>query len=124
MIHARGNDMINKILEDVKVHIEGSTIDDHFDDVLVDYINTTFAILYQLGVGPGDKPFRITKESSFVWEDFLNDNSLEIAKEYVYRRVQMMFDPPQNSNVMQASKDLLTEMEWRVNAFADYKDTF
>ena len=35
-----------------------------------------------------------------------------------------MFDPPQNSNAMQASKDIMNEMEWRANVYADYKDSF
>lgn len=115
---------MTKILEDVKMHIEGSTTDSHFDPVLVDYINTAFAILYQLGVGPTDKPFAISLESDTNWSEFGNDNAIEMAKEYVYRRVQMMFDPPQNSNAMQAAKDIMTEMEWRANAYADYKESF
>lgn len=116
--------MTNEILQDVKMHIEGSTTDDHFDGVLVDYINTAFSVLYQMGVGPKDHPFSITADSELKWTDFLNNSSLNIAKEYLYRRVQMMFDPPQNSNAMQASKDIMNEMEWRANVYADYKDSF
>ena len=77
-----------------------------------------------MGVGPKDHPFSITADSELKWTDFLNDSSLQIAKEYLYRRVQMMFDPPQNSNAMQASKDIMNEMEWRANVYADYKDSF
>lgn len=112
------------ILEDVKMHIEGSTIDNHFDPILVDYINATFMVLYQLGVGPQELPFKITINSDSEWSDFLDDNSIEGVKEYMYRRVQLMFDPPQNSNAMQAAKDIMTEMEWRINDYADYKDSF
>jgi hypothetical protein len=116
--------MDNEILNDVKMHIEGSTVDDHFDGVLIDYINTTFMVLYQMGVGDQTKPFKISLNQKVKWTDFLDDNSLEGVKEYMYRRVQMMFDPPTSSNALEASKDILSEMEWRINAYADYKDSF
>lgn len=115
---------MNEILNDVKNHIEGSTVDSHFDGILVNYINTAFSILYQMGSGPRDKPFTIDVDGDYKWTDFTTDKSLEMVKEYVYRRVQLMFDPPQNSNAMEAAKDVMTEMEWRVNAYADYKDSF
>lgn len=115
---------MNNILQDVKMHIEGSTTDDHFDGVLVDYINASFMILWQLGIGPKDKPFSITKDDPKNWSDFSNDKNIEGAKEYLYRRVQLMFDPPQNSNAMQAAKDIMTEMEWRINDYADFTDSF
>lgn len=115
---------MNEILTDVKMHIEGSTVDDHFDPILVDYINTAFMVMYQMGVGPQNEPFKITTDSELTWEDFCNDNSLEGCKEYLYRRVQFMFDPPQNSNASQAAQDIMKEMEWRINDYADYKDTF
>lgn len=115
---------MNKILNDVKMHIEGSTTDTHFDSLLVNYINTAFAILYQIGVGPTGEPFTIDENGDYEWEDFLDGPSLEMTKEYIYRRVQLMFDPPQNNNVMEASKDIMSEMEWRINAYSDYKDSF
>ncbi len=125
MTHAHGSDcMDNEILNDVKMHIEGSTVDDHFDGVLVDYINVVFMVLYQMGVGDQTKPFKISLNQKVKWTDFLDDNSLEGVKEYMYRRVQMMFDPPTSSNAMEAAKDVMSEMEWRINAYADYKDSF
>lgn len=106
------------------MHVEGSTTDTHFDSLLVDYINVAFEILYQIGVGPSGEPFKITLEEDTEWSDFMDDASVNQVKEYIYRRVQLMFDPPQNNNVLEASKDIMTEMEWRINAYADYKDSF
>lgn len=115
--------MANEILDDVKMHVEGSLADNHFDSLLVSYTNTAFMVLWQLGVGPED-PFTITMASDKKWTDFLDDPSLELVKEYIYRRVQLLFDPPQNSNAMEASKNILEEMEWRIHDYANYKESF
>lgn len=112
------------ILEDIKNHIEGSTVDDHFDPILVDYANMAFSVLWQLGIGPSQAPFKITLNGNETWEQFSTDKNLEQAKEIVFRRVQLAFDPPQNGNAMEASKEILKEMEWRANDYADYKDSF
>lgn len=114
----------NEILNDIKMHVEGSTTDDHFDPLLVDYANVAFTNLFQMGVGPKDKPFKLTLSESSTWSDFSSDKNLESAKEYIYRYVQLLFDPPQNSNAMQATKDILAEAEWRANTYTDYKESF
>lgn len=115
---------MNEILNDVKMHIEGTTTDNHFDSLLINYINTAFEIVWQLGVGPRDKPFKTSLNSEDKWSDFMEGPHLEQTKEYIYRRVQMMFDPPQSSAAMDASKEIMNEMEWRINAYADYPDTY
>lgn len=105
------------ILEDVKDNINGfAKEDDTFDNQLLDSINSVFTILRQIGVGPLDKQFIANSDST--WNDFLSQcvgsDNLETIRTYMFERVKLIFDPPANSNLMQASKDIMNEMEWRL----------
>lgn len=92
---------------------------EHFDKDIIMHINSVFMILTQLGVGPS-KGFMIT-DSSASWDDFLPEDSgkLEAVKTYMYMKVQLMFDPPTSSVVMEAKNRMINELEWRLNAAAD-----
>lgn len=88
---------------------------ENFDKDLITYINTVFSVINQLGVGPAEG-FKITG-SSELWNDFLHDdNQLELVKTYVYMRVKLMFDPPNVSYVLEAQKNIISEMEFRMMA--------
>ena len=90
----------------------------HFDDVLVDHINTILATLYQLGVGPSTG-FAISG-SNETWEDFLgNDPRLSMVKSYVGLRVRMLFDPPTAGPVIDATNREIDELTWRINVMVD-----
>lgn len=122
MTHVRGSEIkmnLNDrgILEDVKDNINGfAKEDDVFDNQLLDSINSVFTILRQIGVGPLDKQFIANSDST--WNDFLSQcigsDNLEAIRTYMFERVKLIFDPPANSNLMQASKDIMNEMEWRL----------
>lgn len=89
-----------------------------FDADLIMHINSVFMILYQLGVGP-DKPFSIS-DASATWDDFKEDkDNIEAVKTYVYMKVRIIFDPPQVGSTMEAMNNLISEMEWRLNAADD-----
>jgi hypothetical protein len=87
-----------------------------FDLDILTHINTAFATLTQLGVGPADG-FMIEDETA-VWTDFdpvddhLNFNSV---KSYVFLKVKMLFDPPTTSYLISASEEQIKELEWRLN---------
>lgn len=87
----------------------------HFDADLIMHINTAFMSLRQLGVGP-KTGFLITSDES-TWTEFLGKNNadLEAVKSYVYLRVRILFDPPANSAVLEAMKQQIQELEWRLN---------
>ena len=106
------------ILESVKDDIGASEWDDAFDKSLIRYINTTFMILSQLGVGP-EGGFKITG-STETWEDF-NDSGadIEAVKTMVSKRVKLMFDPAQSSFLNDADKAIVDELEWRLNVAVD-----
>lgn len=84
-----------------------------FDDELIDYINTAFSMLRQLGVGPESGFIIIDKETK--WEDILGtDIRMELVKSYVHKKVRLMFDPPASSIVLECTEKILSEIEWRI----------
>jgi hypothetical protein len=90
----------------------------HFDADLIMHINSVFAILTQIGVGPSEG-FSIKDESS-VWEDFVPENSkLELIKSYTYMKVKLLFDPPLSSSVIESMNRIISELEWRIQVAAD-----
>ena len=87
---------------------------DAFDPDIIMHINSVFMILNQLGVGPSEC-FKIEDDLS-TWNDFINDNEkIEAVKSYMYHKVKMLFDPPISSAVMEANKQIIKELEWRLN---------
>lgn len=90
----------------------------HFDADLIMHINSVFAILTQLGVGPLDG-FSIT-DNSAVWSDFISDNTkLSFVKSYTHLKVKLLFDPPLSSSVTDAMNRMISELEWRILVEAD-----
>lgn len=90
----------------------------HFDSELIVFINSVFGILFQLGVGPTDAPFKITGADE-IWEDFIQDDQIETVKSYMYMKVKLLFDPPSSSFVLSSYADLIKEFEWRCNVDAE-----
>lgn len=92
----------------------------NFDADIIMHINTVFVTLNQLGVGP-DEGFMIADDKA-VWTDFIGDNKkLNSVITYVYLKVKLVFDPPLNSSVMEANKQMINELEWRINVEAESK---
>lgn len=106
------------ILQSVKKMclIEGD--DTAFDMDLIIHINSTFFVLYQLGVGP-DTPFSITGPSE-TWDEFLVRQDIEAVKSYMYLRVRLLFDPPATATMYDAIDKQTKELEWRLNSAVDY----
>lgn len=91
---------------------------DHFDQDLIIHINSVLSILNQLGVGPSEG-FSITGKTE-TWSDFISDaRILESVKSYVYLKVRLLFDPPTSSAAMESMKNLISELEWRINVAAE-----
>lgn len=110
--------MENSILVDIKKLLGMTEEYEPFDKDIVIHINSAFVTLRQLGVGPVEG-FRISDETA-IWSDFIQDNKiLGMVKDYVYLKVKMIFDPPSNSNVMEAYKESIREYEFRLNVDVD-----
>lgn len=93
---------------------------EHFDTDVIIHINTALMNLTQIGVGPSEG-FRI-EDKAATWEDFIptaNGFKLEGVKTYIYQKVKLVFDPPQSSAAMEAMKQSIAELEWRLNVAVD-----
>lgn len=85
-----------------------------FDADVIMHINTVFSDLEQLGIGPAEG-FAI-EDATPTWEDYLGtDLRLNNIKSYTYLRVRMLVDPPATSYLLNAMKDQIRELEWRIN---------
>lgn len=109
--------MEDSILVSIRQMLGPSGTYDVFDPQLINYINTAFGRLYQLGIGPAE-PFSITDDQA-KWSDFVESGSIEELKTYVYLKVRFLFDPPQNSSVLTAYNEQAKELEWELNALYD-----
>lgn len=90
----------------------------NFDADIIMHINSVFMILNQLGVGPANG-FRIEDENA-TWDEFITeDDNLDAVKSYIHLKVKLLFDPPLNSAVMEAMKQTINELEWRLNVKAE-----
>lgn len=92
----------------------------NFDTDIIMHINTVFVTLNQLGVGPSEC-FMISDEKA-KWVDFIKDDKkLNAVKTYIYLKVKIVFDPSLSSVVMEANKQMINELEWRLNVEAESK---
>lgn len=91
----------------------GNEIEDtNFDHELILYINGALMVVNQLGVGPNG--YRITGKEN-TWSEFVGSRTdLELVKTDVYLRVRLVFDPPQNSFLVSAIREQITEYDWRI----------
>ena len=110
--------MDESILTSIK-KLLGITEDyDYFDQDIIMHINAAFMVLTQLGIGPSEG-FLITDDTD-TWSDFIDDSTnLGSIQSYVYMKVKLMFDPPQNSFTVDSMTKLVNELEWRLNIAAD-----
>lgn len=110
--------MNDSILITIKKLLGIGESDTAFDTDIIIGINSVFNTLLQLGVGP-DSGFSIA-DATTLWSDYLADMSkLEMVKSYIYMKVRLMFDPPSTGSLMDALKEQIAELEWRLNVQVD-----
>lgn len=109
---------MDSILGTIKKMVGPSEDYDYFDTDLIIHINSIFAVLHQLGVGPAE-PYKITGPEN-TWSEFLEDKKqLEDVKLYIYLRTRLIFDTPSNSFVVNAFENQIREIEWRLHIADD-----
>ena len=105
--------MEESILKTIKQLIGCPDDFEQFDMDLTIHINSAFATLTQLGVGPKEG-YRITGVDN-VWNEFEDDpQKLSLIKDYVYIKTRLLFDPPTSGSLTDSLKEQLNEMEWRL----------
>lgn len=110
--------MQNSILDDVKQYIGACVSYDVFDPNIIMEINAAFVILQQLGAGP-HYPF-IVEDRTATWKDFSEDQTvIALAKQIVYSRTRLTFDPPSTSFVIKVYEDRIAELEWRLRDYCN-----
>ena len=110
--------MTDSILTSVKETLGLGDEQTSFDNELVLFINSVFATLNQLGVGPAEG-YTITGTTE-VWDSFLGtDKKFEPAKLYTHLRVKLVFDPPEIGFVLTAMKEQIKELEYRLNVASE-----
>ena len=109
------------ILLDVKHKIGPSEEYDYFDRDILDAINSAFGTLTQLGVGPKEG-FSI-EDATTTWDEYTTDvTELNLIRDYIYKKVRVIFDPPSSSFVLNSLQDQIAELEWRLNVQVDPKE--
>lgn len=90
-----------------------------FDKEIIAHINSVFADLAQMGVGPA-KGFCIN-DATAIWDDFTSDNLLlNSVKSYMNLRVKLLFDPGSvGSSTLAAYERQIAQWEWRLNLTAE-----
>ena len=108
---------MDSILESVKKMIAA---DDYFEVDLITHINTVFAKLQQMGVGP-ENGFHIEDDMA-EWSTYTEDeNILNMVKTYMILQVKLYFDTSTtSSHIIDLMKEQCAELEWRLNAACDY----
>ena len=110
--------MEESILKTIKQLIGCPDDFEQFDLDLIVHINSAFATLTQLGVGPKEG-YRITGADN-EWSEFEDDiQKLSLIKDYVYIKTRLLFDPPTSGSLMDSLKEQLKEMEWRLYMLYD-----
>lgn len=109
---------MDSILTSIKKMLGITEEYEHFDMDIIMHINSVLSILTQLGVGPSEG-FRIEGDSA-TWKEFLpEDKNLEAVKSYIYLKVKLLFDPPLTAAVIESIKQMISELEWRLQVMAD-----
>lgn len=111
--------ILDSILTSIKLKVGLDANYDVFDDVIIDSINAAFFVLWQLGVGRDTtNPFMI-KDATSTWNDFIDEGMAESVKDYIGKRVKLVFDPPSNSFLVENIKTQIEEDGWRLTVAMD-----
>ena len=97
------------ILEDTKKAIGIMPGYDAFDDQILMHINTARMDLAQLG-----PKCSATIEKDTGWNVFDEIDDEAAIKSYIAMKVKLIFDPPNNSFLVTAYKNLIEEAAWRL----------
>jgi hypothetical protein len=109
---------IASILTSIKKTLNLPDLDTSFDEDIILHVNSVFADLNQLGIGPADG-FAI-EDKTTTWDAFLGtDKRKNNVKSYMFLRVRILFDPPSTAHLTASYESLIRELTWRINAYRE-----
>lgn len=115
----------NSILSTVKKLLGIPEEDDSFDLDITLNINAAISTLYQLGVIK--TPFTVTSKED-TYEDLIPGGSEDVIsqiKMYLFYKTKLGFDSMASTGaVIDITKELIKESEWRLMASFNPEDTF
>lgn len=112
--------MEESILESIKKMLGVLVEDTAFDPELISHINAAISDITQIAVGP-DEGFIITGYNE-TWSQLVsNVSQMSSAREYVFTKVRLNWDPPSNSFMCDALSKTKDESYWRLYMMADPK---
>lgn len=112
---------MSSILQTIKKLLGIAPEETAFDTDIMLHINTTFAILNQLNIGPPEG-FRIS-DSTEVWSDYETTLNLAMVETFIHLKVKLIFDPPASNAVIESINRTLSELEFRLYIEGDPKIT-
>lgn len=113
--------MTDSILDSTKEALGLAPDYDVFDAQVIMHINTVFATLNDLGIGP-TLGFEI-EDNTALWSTYQDgDIPLNRVRTYMYLKVRMLFDPPTTSYLLNAYEKQIAEIEWRLHAARENKE--
>lgn len=116
--------MEESILKGTKKLVNVPMDDPSFDHDIITHINSAFAHLHQLGLGP-EAGFRITGENE-NWDDFFPvDMELPVQeeiKENVALQVRTIFDPPTTPHLLTALEKVRDRSDFRLTVWREEND--
>jgi hypothetical protein len=107
--------MEQSILKSTKKILGVGDDDPSFDLDIITHINSAFSTLTDLGVGP-EAGF-VIEDDTAQWPSYLDGDPVKLSKikTCVYLRVKLLFDPPTVAYLLDSTKQLLQENEWRLS---------
>ena len=116
--------MEQSILKSTKKILGLEPDDTSFDLDIITHINSAFSTLTDLGVGPSGG--FVIEDDAAEWSSYLPDEEdfirLSKVKTVIYLRTRLLFDPPTVGFLLDATKELLREAEWRLNVNREETD--
>jgi hypothetical protein len=111
--------METSILNSVKKILGISEDYTAFDIDIITHINSVFSIITQMGIGPSEGFF--IDDVLSEWSDFTSSSNLyNMVRSYMYLRVRILFDPPNNSFFLSAMEKQIQEYEWRLSTSREW----
>lgn len=113
---------MDSILTSVKQMLGVTEAHTNFDTEIIAHINSVFADLAQMGIGPAEG-FYIDDKSS-TWDEFIDDKVLlNSVKSYMQLRLKLLFDPGSiGASTLASYERQITQWEWRLNVAAESEE--